>query len=462
MSPRKIIFIAVASVLWLLILYGAWKLSHSEAKKEEILTGNLSVWILWDTTEWYEKLREWFSLFAPEYKNVTIEFRKFSDYKSYQKILLSALADQKWPDIFMVEAGTDSILEEKLEPIPSEYIDIADFEKRFEDIFLPLVVEWSGSDSMITKSLKGVPLGYETLGMFYNKSLLINTPKTWNEVSLMYGDTSRWDIYPIGIWLSPRYSSTATDTLSLFLVQDGISGYTNIGEGISALGEYLSYGDVPLQQEWSEETPAKSLWEEENRLSEENLTIVDMFIRGEIAAIIGYPSTIKDIEDAKKRAWVNATTSLIFTERVPQKTLDGTFKNLARYKYLGLSKTSKNPILGARFLNYLISEDAGSRFMGAFPTYIPAQRTLYETRSESPLSSVFARTRLESFIPRIGDTLTVFDYGNREEFERILVDNIDRNKKIDKNNIIKLLSSAIKCSLSGLSEYDTTDSCKEE
>ena len=108
------------------------------------LSGSLSIWLIGDTTEGYDTLKEGFKTFAPEYKNIDITFRKFSDTASYQKILLSTLADGNGPDIFMVEAGADTILKEKLEPIPSEYIQIGDFEKRFDDLFLPLL-ESSGS-----------------------------------------------------------------------------------------------------------------------------------------------------------------------------------------------------------------------------------------------------------------------------------------------------------------------------
>ncbi len=62
----------------------------------------------------------------------------------------------------MLHGGEDAILESKIELIPEEYINIGDFDKRYDDLFQDLIVS-SGSEKTITKSLKGIPLGYETL-----------------------------------------------------------------------------------------------------------------------------------------------------------------------------------------------------------------------------------------------------------------------------------------------------------
>lgn len=39
----------------------------------------------------------------------------------------------------MVDAGGDDILSQKVEPLPSDVVDLSDFDKRYEDIFLPLL-----------------------------------------------------------------------------------------------------------------------------------------------------------------------------------------------------------------------------------------------------------------------------------------------------------------------------------
>lgn len=460
MSPRKLIFIAIVTLFVLWLLYGVWKLNNAEPKKNISLTGSLSIWILSDTTEGYESIKEGFYEYAPEYQNASIAFRKFSDYSSYQKILLSALADQNWPDIFMVEAGSDSILEEKVEPIPEAYIDISDFDKRFEDIFLPLVVTNTGSDIM-SRSLRWIPLWYETLGIYYNKSLLLTVPKTWNEVAMMYQDGSRWDIYPTNIGMSPRYTPHASDIIALLLAQSGDASYQDMDASDDILSEYLAYGTTPLMTLTDDGVTWWSLSDNGESLDTEWLTTIDMFIRGKISFIVWYPSTVDIIEDAKKRAWVEAVNSIILTDKIPQDSIGATPVNIARYRYFWLSKSTKNPDLWAKFLNYLLTEDAQSRYIQSFPGYIPAQRAFYETSRNTALSNIFSRTKLDSFIPALGEQLVVFDYGDRVQFEQFLLDNIDRNSKIDKNNILSTLSARIQCSVVSVSGQQEWSKCTE-
>lgn len=62
----------------------------------------------------------------------------------------------------MIEGGGDAILESKILPIPGSIVDISNFDKRYEDIFLPLMTS-EGQGKEITRSLLGIPIGYETL-----------------------------------------------------------------------------------------------------------------------------------------------------------------------------------------------------------------------------------------------------------------------------------------------------------
>lgn len=47
-------------------------------------------------------------------------------------------------------------------------------------------------------------------------------------------------------------------------------------------------------------------------------TTLDMFVRGEIGLIFGFPSAIMDLEKAYKRAGAKATSSTILTDRILQ------------------------------------------------------------------------------------------------------------------------------------------------
>ena len=466
MSTKKIIFLIVSGLLLILLIVGIWKLSNSTWKSRSTFTGSLSIWIVGDTTKGYDSLIEWFRAYAPEYKTAQIEFKKFSDYTNYQKILLSTLADGNGPDIFVVNAWGDAILKDKIEPIPSEYVHISDFDKRFEDVFLPLL-ESTGSDKTIQTFIRWVPLGYETLGIFYNKSLLINVPKTWTEVSASYTDGNSPNIFPTNIGMSPRYTPNAIDILSLFLIQAWVDTYRSLQQGSNAFDTYGSYATTPVTRgnthlnsddSWSLN---QKLWDMEQSMSDEKLTTLDLFIRWKIAFVIGYPSLVGELEDAKKRAGDSAINSIVLTDRVPQNSIKENAINLVRYNYFWLSRSSKNATLWTKFLDYLLTEDAEWKFILSFPLYIPAQRSFYDRAKMTSLSNIFSRTKLDSFIPSIGESLKVFDYGNKIDYEKIFSDNIDRTGKIDNNNIIEVVGKQIGCEMQDPSKSSNTDGCHQ-
>lgn len=469
MSPRKIIFLTIVGIGMAGLLFWAWWLSQ---KKN---TGNasnetLSIWVTEGTTEQYNGLLEGFRKYAPEYAKSKIEIRVFPEYSLYQKILLNTLADGKGPDIFMVDAGWDSILSTKVEPIPNSAMNFSNFEKEYEDIFLPLLTVTGSKDASITY-LHGIPLGYETLGMFYNKSLIRSVPKTWNEVMAMYSDTTLPSVIPTNIGLSSRYTPMNIDVLSYFLSEQGTTGYDSIGKnGSTGIQKYLSYGQMTTTSNSNTDSQepianvGTSLNEQKAVMESTNpwLTTIDLFMRWNIAFIIGYPSMIHDIEHAKKRAGSNATDGLILTEKLPQDSLGKMGKNMARYFYFGLSKQTKNQNISVKFMEYLLTEEAEMKYLASFPTKIAAKKSFYTGQEDTVLSSVFQKAKLWAFIPDSTTSLSVFQFGIRDEFQKIFDDTIDRNSKIDTNNLSILLSTRIGCSLESLNSAILDPKCSEQ
>ncbi len=464
MSLRKLIFITIVLSIFVWTIASFWILGKSKPIVSQTLSGLLNIWIVGDTTEGYDTLIAWFRTYAPEYKNTPITFKKFSDYPAYQKILLSTLADGNGPDIFMVEAGADTILRDKVEPIPSKYINISDFEKHFDDVFLSLIESTWSSEKSMTSFLRWVPLGYETLGIFYNKSLVIDIAKTWDEISLMYTDKQGSGIYPTNIGLSERYTPFASDILGYFLLEEWISSYDTIDTSTTAFEKYFSFGESPVV---SGNTSPEDIWASEGKtlsdiratLDVSHLTTLDMFIRWKIAFVVGYPGMMSALEDGKKRAGKEYRNTIILTAKIPQDSLGSPRIHIAKYNYFWLSKMSKNSMLWVRFLDYLTTEDAEKKFITAFPHYIPAQRNFYESASSTSLSSVFPQAKLDSFIPQLWERVLLFDYGNKKMFEEIFSDTLDRNEKIDKNNVKSLIKSRIRCEILENSGQTPPENC---
>ena len=466
MSPQKITFFVFSGIALLWLIYGAWVLSQ-KTETQSSTKESLTIWVTEGTTDQYTPLIEGFKKTKPEYTSANIEIRVFPEYTQYQKILLNTLADGKGPDIFMVDAGGDAILADKVEPIPSTVLDFSTFEKEFESIFLPLLSSTGSKDEEISY-LKWVPLGYETIGMFYNKSLLRSIPATWNDILAMYADSTVPSVIPTNIGLSSRYTPMNIDILWAFLAEDEVYSYESIGKnGGNAIKKYSTYANMtPTQGSPSESDElisniGTSLTEKKGAMNASTpwLTTVDLFMRGDIAIIFGYPSLIHAIEHAKKRAGSNAVDALILTEKLPQNSLGKTRNYTAKYSYLGLSRQTKNQYLGVAFLQYLLSDEAQSKYIAEFPTKIPAKPSLYKNLENVSISKVFGRAKIGAFIPETGSSLRVFDFGIRDEFQEIFDEYIDRTWEIDISNLSNLLSSQIQCSLESLSSGKVDSSC---
>lgn len=151
---------------------------------------------------------------------------------------------------------------------------------------------------------------------------------------------------------------------------------------------------------------------------------LDEFMRGNIGMIIGYQSLIFDLEAAQKRAGTNAVSDLVYTDIIPQTGTNEKI-NLARYDYFAISKNSENGEASARFMNYLMSEDAGRIAMEMYPHLIPSQSGLQLSAQGKELSSTFPRAKIDPFMPQVGMTLHVFNYGFKETFRNLLDQNWD-------------------------------------
>ncbi len=463
MSPRKIIFLVIVGIVAILILLGIWRLSESSTVARITAVKKISLWVVWDTSEQYQNLFADFWTFDKKYAKTEIDIRVFPDYDKYKKILLSTLSEWVGPDIFMVDGGADDILMSKLAPIPDSFISLQDFDKKYEDIFLPLIIT-EGEKGAQSRSLLWVPLGYETLGLFYHKSLLRSVPRTWNEVQNMYNEPEKSNVFPINIGLGPLYTPYTTDIIAYFMGKSGITETKDLTSWSSGVSEYLKYASTSLSSFINENGGSEwgwSLQDTREEMDRELLSTIDLFMRGRIAILVWYPSLIREIEKAEKRAWGDALDDLILTEKLPQDSLGKNRTNIARYRYLGVSKKTENAEAAAALLSYTMSDTGRIRTEENFPLLISPVRSWSEWQKETPLSKVFTRTRLDAFIPELQDTVFVFGYGIKWEYERVFREYIDRNEKIDINKMLLTLSNGIWCELDSILSATLSEKCTD-
>lgn len=460
MSQKKIIFFAIIATI--IIAIATTMIYISKQSKSKISgPSTLKIWITEGTSDSYDSLIEGFKKYAPEYNNTEFIIEKqTSDADRYRTLLLSTLTEWSGPDIFMLHSGEDTILETKIEPIPSDLLDFSDFDKRYDDLFQWLISS-TGSWNNKISTLKWVPLGYETLGVFYNKSLIREVPKTWNDLEILYTQSTN-GIFPSNLGLGPTYTPNMIDVVPLWFIDAWAMNYTDVSSGKNGLQSYLKYGEIKVGNNQEENTinTTMTLAQNKSKMIEGKNNTLDMFMQWDIALVIGYPSLVLELEKSAKRVG-SSIDSVILTDRLPQTRVQSP-SNLWRYSYFGISKRSENGLASIKFLEYLMTPEAQRLYMQEYPYLIPAQVEFYTTAEKNPLSKTFSRAKLASFIPNIGEKISVFEYGLKSRFERYIREGIDSSDNPDIDHITDTISRDISCEIKSSIEWSSAWDCTNE
>lgn len=212
--------------------------------------------------------------------------------------------------------------------------------------------------------------------------------------------------------LDGKYIPGASDILSLFFLQNAIPSYDKFTDANAhkALTDYFSF---------TGKTSISTLATIQSTMKDLNLTTVDMFVRGKIGMIVGYPGLLREIEYSIKRAGSEnvLTSKTLRTSEIPQISLNPKDAiNLAEYNYFALSKTSPNIQAGYAFLAYLATGEAEEKYLESFPLYLPAQRLREEPKMSEAISKEYDRVKYRSFM-NPDSNLQTFGKGLKNEYD---------------------------------------------
>ena len=425
MSPKKIIFLIIVIFVMVSLGFGLMYLANQQPEKK--ISGKVTVWVNEGTTDDFQKIITAFHEVDPANKNIQVEVEKKSSttVSGYNSLVLRAIADGNGPDIFMVQKNEYAPLESQLAKIPGDVIDITDFERRFDPVFSDLVITEKNPDTKIpTQSLLGVPLGYETLGVFYNRALLRNgAPGSWDQVELLYGQFPD-GIFPTNLGLRRTFVPNISDILPFFLGESKVFSYKNLANITAPFQKYYSFGD--LINSTSADATA-DIYSNNNTLrrtesqmkANKNSTTIDEFMRGKIGMILGYPSLISELELSQKRVGSTNVGDLIYTDKIPQFSAKNPY-NIAKYSFFGISKNSKNPEQSLKFLQFLMSSRAQEIAMEIYPASIPAQTEFHAAAAVKALSEKFPKAKMDAFLLSPSMSVSVFDYGAKSIFDAVV------------------------------------------
>lgn len=246
--------------------------------------------------------------------------------------------------------------------------------------------------------------------------------------------------------MGAKYVQNAADLAALFFVQSGIENFENLGDNVSskALGEYLAFG-TPSSSSRSDVTPnGNDLSRAKSQMDRLGLTVTDLFARGEIGVVFGFPSYLREIQYSVKRASQENVLNKrnLKTTNVP--VLDASKSaNLARFNYFALSKYAQDQQGGLEFILHLASPASQESYMENFPYVLPALNDLVDVRKDQVVSKDFPRVRYDSFLPPSGTKAVTFDKGLSVEFDRFFRSGIDAEK--DARSTLSDLAAVLKC-----------------
>ncbi len=465
MSQKKIMFFVIAAILVISLGIGFSLLSGEKKTGTTAGAKEITVWVVGDDRVGFDPIISEFKKNA-QYKDTTVTVTKFATYADYERSLLSVIADGKSPDIFVVPSTGAAMLESQIVPLSDSVVDMDDFSKNLNKLFDPLIdtqpgKSEDGKDIQI-RSIKGIPLGYETIGAFYNRSLVSGgVPATWQELQAQNLTTEEGATLPVALGYGSRYITQAPSLATLFMVQAGIDSVSRLQDplAVQAIEDYQGYAG---STESPDATNTNALYQLKDELDRKSISTTDLFVRGKVGAIFGYPSLLREIEYSEKRAGTDSKLEKrdLRSSPIPQGE-NGKKSNLVRFQYFALSKTAAAPEAGIDFLSHLSLKSSTESYLDSFPHYLPARNDLVEIRKEKVMNKNYPWVRYESFLPSSEIRLINFDRVLTSEYEAVLGKELDQ-PLAEAKNILLTTKKRVECIAKQLIErkgYE--ESCSE-
>ena len=310
----------------------------------------------WDFNDFLSE----FKVANPRYANTSFKVESFSNYQDYTATLQAAVFNETAPDIFVVNNNDTSWIENLITWVPPTKIDPDNFRANFDPVFwndlilnAELEQDWEMKQ---VDFLKWVPLGYDTLWMYFNLRFL-----KWKDLSTFaWINAAIWEITNQKSWVVPLWvwdwSSVfhAEDIISQFFLQDSVLW-------VDFLSAWWDGSIIRYHTYWNEGWNNKY-----DKLDKEWLSNYDYFSRWNVLMVFGYMRSIKEIARMGfKKAFLRAVPFPQFTKT--------DWITLVDYYYFAVNKFSNKTEVAYDLLNYFTTEEGGKEFIKRFDFLLPAQ-----------------------------------------------------------------------------------------
>jgi len=293
----------------------------------------LTYWGLWEPeTVMKGIINEW----EKENPNIKINYLQQSP-KEYRERLQSALARNEGPDLFRFHITWVPMLKNELDPIPSEVMSAA----AFENTYYPVVKENLRSGT----SFVGLPLGIDTLALFYNEDIFQAAgkmpPTSWDQLRQTAIDLTTYDesgrIQTAGVALGTTTNVEHwSDILGLMMLQNGVDLSAPTGQlAQDALTYYTIFNKT--DHVWDATLPSSTV----------------AFATGKVAMFFGYSWDVFEIKNINP----NLNFKVVATPQLPDTEIAW-----ASFWAEGVAKRSDASEEAWQFLEFLSSKEILQKF----------------------------------------------------------------------------------------------------
>ncbi len=351
--------------------------------------------------------------YVVEHPGLKINYRKFSDFDEYQKIILNEMAEGEGPDIFSMQNSWFASNYKKINPMPEEYGTVEDFRADFVDVAGKDLVR---IDKNGAERVFAVPMTVDTLALYYNKAHFEDRiptqgkpSETWEgikeDVSFLNkpnDSLERFEVAGIAMGRGDNVSRGVDILYSLFL-QFGVKFYNeNISKATfsgqqKGVSTYPATDALSLFVSFADETQKHYSWNEFMASDDAGNKEVEAFARGKVSMIAGYAYTYDEIVDAietlSPKGGSVIEKSDIGITFMPQ-LYDPDISTEKRVTYASyfaetVSRNSKYPHIAWDFLLQLTKEKNLEKYFKKLhkPT---SRRDMIESQKKDPIYGVFA------------------------------------------------------------------------
>lgn len=417
LNKQQISIIGVVGVVLLIVILGITGIIPI-FKKDQTVDPNfptgkvmLQVWGVGDEATAFKDITTAYQAQAIS-RNVTIQYTKFDSVEVYEKALVTALAEGRGPDVFMVKNTWIPKDAAKLQPAPTSMVSPLVVKTAFPSaVFKDMVLTASDNQQYVF----ALPLHFDALALLYNKDIfntkaIIYPPETWDEVVKHIPTLREMDAQkniqgaPIALG-SVKTIHNFDDILSCIMLQSGAT--INTANGV--LFDDPAQRAISFYIQFANPTNPYYSWSDTLGSSR------DAFATQKVSMIIDTQSALAEIR--AKNNFIN-----IGVAPMPQLSTKSQDKQtLAIYWGLGVSGQSKQAYVAWHFVRFVTMNSEVNKMYLQATQKLPALLSLIEADKEGE-NSTFLKSFLVARTWMRTDTEKV-----REAFGR-MIENITLGK----------------------------------